>query len=178
MTPHHHQNRLDLQYPIAAIDFEATALTLTSYPIEVGLAIAHGPDSEIEEWSSLILPPAAWDIDAEWDPDAEKLHGIRRRDLRSGKSPGEAMQTLNRMTAGIAIVWCDGGHYDAHWLATLAAAEGVNPAFTLGDAGALFRDDPTSAERLRQHVRDGGARHRAGPDAARICEALKAILEG
>lgn len=115
------QSRL-LQFPIAVIDFEATALTLTSHPIEVGLAIARGSDIAIEVWSALIQPPPQWNISAEWDPDAEKLHVISRRELQSGIPPRQAMTALNRLAVGLDVIWCDGGHYDAYWLNLLAAA--------------------------------------------------------
>jgi hypothetical protein len=178
MTQIHHHHDRHLQFPIAVIDFEATALTLSSYPIEVGLAIARSPESALEEWSSLILPDADWDIDAEWDRDAEKLHGISRRDLRNGITPCEAMLTLNQLTAGNAVLWCDGGYYDVHWLAVLSAASGKRPAFVLGDVAAFLRDRPAEAERYRQSLAHGPTPHRAGPDAMRICKGLKAVLEG
>ena len=47
-------------YPLVTIDFEASALTLQSFPIEVGIAIARGSSSEMEIWSSLIRPEVDW----------------------------------------------------------------------------------------------------------------------
>lgn len=43
--------------PLVVIDFEATALTLESYPIEVGIARIEDEDCcPIVSWSSLIAP--------------------------------------------------------------------------------------------------------------------------
>ena len=163
-------------YPIVVIDFEATALALDSYPIEVGIAILAEPCGEIETRSWLIKPDADWDISARWDPDAERVHGIRRWDLRQGKNPATVMGALNALIPG-SEVWCDGGSYDEAWLMTLAHAAKTEPAFSLRDIGPVLRQDERALNRYQaisvQHPRP----HRAGPDAAAICAALAAAME-
>lgn len=178
MQERYPKQNCSLQFPLAVIDFEATALTATSYPIEVGLAIARTIDSEIEVWSALIQPHPDWDIVGQWDPDAQKLHGISRGDLRCGISTHDAIVTLNRLAAGNAVLWCDGGIYDAQWLAVLSAAGGTNPAFALADVSTFLQNRLANAEQYRRFIADSRVPHRAGPDAKRICEALKAVLEG
>lgn len=69
-------------YPLVTIDFEASALTLQSFPIEVGIAIARSPTGEIETWSSLIRLEEDWAASDQWDPNSERIHGISRRSLR------------------------------------------------------------------------------------------------
>jgi hypothetical protein len=123
-------------------------------------------------WSALIAPAPTWDTDANWDPDAQKIQGISRWQTRQGASPQQVMQTLNVRCKGVGVVWCDGGHYAACWLRTLAEAAGVEPAFSLADISTLFK--PVSAQHQR-YVGDLNvtkAPHRAGPDAARIGAAL------
>lgn len=161
----------DLAFPLIVIDFEATALTLESYPIEVGVAVAAGPFTPITTWSTLIAPQNAWDMTAQWDPDAQRVHGISRRDLRQGMSAREAMIALND-AVGPSDAWCDGGHYDAYWLETLANAAGVRPSFKLCDIGTLLAANPRSASRYREVLARQATPHRAGPDAALICAAL------
>lgn len=158
-------------YPIVVLDFEATALSLDSYPIEVGIAILAEAGGEIETWSWLIKPDADWDMSARWDPDAERVHGISRWDLRQGNDPASVMAALNALIPG-GQVWCDGGPYDEAWLMTLARAAKTEPAFSLRDIGPVLRNDERALARYQaisvQHPRP----HRAGPDAATICAAI------
>jgi hypothetical protein len=60
--------RFPFRLPLAIIDFEASALTLKSYPIEVGVAIATSFSTPIVNWSSLIVPAPNWDLASQWDP--------------------------------------------------------------------------------------------------------------
>jgi len=163
-----------LVFPLVVIDFEATALSLTSYPIEVGVAKMADADAGIDTWSTLIQPAPDWDMDREWDRDAQRIHGIHQWDLRSGKPAAEAMTMLNTF-AGSGAVWCDGRHYDVHWLRRLTDAAGIEPSFKLADVGALL-GDLEQRERYIGLLKATPAPHRAGPDAARICAALQASL--
>ncbi|CAH0497225.1 hypothetical protein NVSP9465_02277 [Novosphingobium sp. CECT 9465] len=168
--------RPQLSFPLFFIDFEASALTLESFPIEVGIAIARGVEGTIETWSTLIAPDPQWTLDDQWDPDAERVHGIRRWDLRHGLSAVEAMAKLNAFVQPNQIVWCDGGHYDAHWLGTLAIAAGIAPAFRLGDIGTMVRTDVEICDLYNAALASSLPPHRAGPDARRLCETLVRAL--
>jgi len=164
-------------FPLAVIDFEASALTLDSYPIEVGIAIMSVPNGEIENRSSLIRPDPRWDLDGQWDPDAAKIHGIRRWDLREGLPAAAVLQKLNaRIPHGVAV-WCDGGHYDEHWLNTLATTASISPSFRLADLGSALHDAQLRARYLGE-VSCKIRPHRAGEDAAQIIEAIaRAIVK-
>jgi len=166
-----------LRFPLVVMDFEASALTLDSYLIEVGVAIAASPSSSIATWSSLIAPDPDWDLTSQWDPDAERMHGISRWDLRQGKTARDVMLALNRLVATNAQVWCDGGHYDAHWLQTLARAAECQLHFALCDIGAAIRADRLRGRYL-EALNRSVAPHRAGPDAERICAALIKLIAG
>jgi hypothetical protein len=159
-------------FPLIVIDFEATALTLESYPIEVGIAVSSGPRAKIEVWSSLIAPHPSWNLDDQWDPDAEKLHGISRRQLRNGAPPSDVMKHLNDMTGVADRVWCDGGRYDSYWLHQLATTARVASCFALCDIGSAMTADPRLRKFYVEHLCRSIAPHRAGPDAKRICAAL------
>ena len=164
------------RFPLAVIDFEATALSLESWPIEVGIAVAPSPDGPVETWSSLILPDPAWDIAAQWDPAAQRVHGITRRDLRDGRDPAEVLADLNARLERPWQVWCDGGQYDRHWLDCLVEAAGIPPSFELADLALPLRQDSALHDCYRDAL-TGPAPHRAGPDAERICRALLQALE-
>lgn len=164
-------------FPLLVIDFEATALTLESYPIEVGLARVEGEGCPIISWSSLIEPAPTWDLKSQWDPDAQRAHGITPWQLRQGADPAHLMRELNRRASDGGTVWCDGGHYDAYWLRTLAAAASVEPEFTLGDIGELLSQFPVAQEAFRRALQRSRPPHRAGPDAHRLCSALAEALE-
>jgi len=165
-----------LDYPLAVIDFEATALALTSYPIEVGLGILVKPGEAITIWSSLIMPAADWDVAAQWDPDAERVHGISRWELREGCEPPLVMAELNARIPAGSTVWCDGGAYDQHWLDVLADAAEVTPTFWLADLAAALRGNPILRERYLTASGRTARPHRAGDDAALICAALAAAI--
>lgn len=163
-------------HPLVVIDFEATALTPSSYPIEVGVARMLHFDTPIDSWSSLLAPDPSWNMALEWDPDAERLHGIARRDLVNGITAAEAMERLNEIIAPIGQAWCDGGHYDHRWLAALAVAAGVQPRFEFRDINAGIGSDQLLAARYQEVLDRSKPPHRAGPDAARICTALAGLI--
>jgi len=165
-------SRFELRFPLVVIDFEATALTLESYPIEVGLATSEAPEARIEVWSTLIAPDASWQLSAQWDPDAERIHGISRWQLRAGAAATAIMDRLNALAGHASTVWCDGGQYDAHWLATLSVVANIEPKFFLRDLRVIFDADPDFEQRYRDILDRSKAPHRAGLDAERICAAL------
>lgn len=168
------QSNGPIGWPIIVVDFEATALTHDSYPIEVGIAVARSLGTEIEAWSSIIAPHQTWNLDDRWDHDAERVHGISRWQVRNGTPADEVMLRLNELAGCASSVWCDGGHYDVYWLAKLAEAACVTPHFALRDIAAVLGDDPQMRERYREQLAQSIAPHRAGPDAKRICAALLA----
>ncbi len=164
-------------FPLAVIDFEATALSLTSYPIEVGIAIATSPQGLVETWSSLVAPDPSWDLSAQWDPEAQRVHGISQRDLRGGLAPTAVLGELNRRLERPFQVGCDGGYYDRYWLDVLVRAAGFPARFELVDLSWATRREPDLRRRYLDAL-SGPAPHRAGPDAIRICTALMAALKG
>lgn len=167
----------ELSWPLIVVDFEATALSTDGYPIEVGMAIAISANSPIETWSTLIKPDPCWLIDDQWDPDAERVHKISRWSLRHGLPPAEALRELNSRVPSGAAVWCDGGYYDAAWLATLAQAADCKPAFELRDLIQAISTDFQLQRRFRE-VRSSDAKpHRAGPDARRLLDDLMAACQ-
>jgi hypothetical protein len=114
------------------LDFEASSLSRDSYPIEVAWSYA---DGSIE--NHLISPETivAW---TEWDPEAERVHGIRRKDLlRSGETPSLVCARMNQELAG-KTVYTDAPSFDGMWLSKLFAACDATPLFELGAVDDLL----------------------------------------
>lgn len=160
------------KWPLIVIDFEASALATEAYPIEVGIAVADKPTTEPFVWSTLIKPDSSWNIDQQWDSDAERIHCIKRWDLRDGFSPREVMIELNRRIPKGATVWCDGGHYDEAWLKALCLASNVIPNFEMHDLTLVWQREAHTRDAYLQMLATTRPVHRAGPDSQRILKTL------
>lgn len=160
------------KWPLIVIDFEASALATDAYPIEVGIAIADTPTSDPVVWSTLVSPAPSWKIDQQWDPDAERIHGITRWELRDGLTARKAMDELNQRIPNGVKVWCDGGHYDKAWLEALSQAADLAPSFELRDLSTDWRCAAQLRECFMQLLASTRAPHRADQDAARVLKAL------
>lgn len=164
-------------WPIATLDFEASALGRNSYPIEVGVCVWAKPDQPIRGWSALIAPTATWLANGKWDAEAAAIHRIRPEELLAGSQPAEVIAALNTIL-GTSRAWCDGGACDRYWARTLADASVIRPTFGLGEWGMLkARLDKNSHERLLQWLEAAPPRHRARDDAERLLKALGQALD-
>lgn len=113
------------------LDFEASSLSPSSYPIQVAYSL---PDGQVECW--LIKPAAAW---GDWDEYAEhEIHQISRSMLNEhGMSPVWVLNRMNSVLQGQTL-YCDGGSLDQRWLTCLAEAAKCSLAFQLQDVRELF----------------------------------------
>lgn len=134
------------------LDFEASGLNLLhTYPIE--LAWYNGTIQR----EFLIIPHPDWG--EYWDPESQMIHNINRNDLYShGEKPKVICEQLNADLNG-KIVWCDGGHYDEHWMRQLLDIAGISPTFQM-------------ASRRGDIPNDAPIVHRALADAKQLWEAL------
>lgn len=149
------------------LDFEASSLRPHSFPIEAGWAVL-SPDGSISVDSRLIKPDPSWD---DWDPEAEKVHGISMAHLYGHGLP--AASVIDDLAAALAgkTVYSD-SERDKLWCRTLFdVAKRGNPFYWKHmDALWVSPDGVTSdiafevATRLVE--RTGPVPHRAGPDAA------------
>lgn len=142
------------------LDIEASGFGGTSYPIEVGIALADG-----RKFCSLIRPLDEW---THWDDDAERLHGITRTVLAAhGRSALEVASQLNQMAAGQTL-YSDGWVVDSPWLTALFYAARVDMAFRLSPLEMILNEaqmecwHPTKERVLAECTQ---ARHRASFDA-------------
>jgi len=128
------------------LDFEASSLAKTSYPIEVGWVFENG-----ETDAFLIRPAPDW---TDWDETAEHVHGISRERLQlEGIAHQDACDRLVR-SLSTHTLFASAPSWDGHWLSMLLRAGG-QPRHLL-----RLRD---TEEVFVEAVRDGlGAS--AGPD--------------
>ena len=161
------------RWPLAVIDFEASGLGSTTYPIEVGVAVWLGPKERVSVWSRLIRPDARWVRDLDWFELSQQVHGISPRDLVDGASPEAVMHELNRRLGGIGQAHCDGGKQDLHWMTTLRMDAGVPATFVLSSLRSSI-PDAGEEDWIRMHdwLKHNPAPHRAGPDVENIVGAI------
>ncbi|ETX13636.1 hypothetical protein OCH239_09395 [Roseivivax halodurans JCM 10272] len=157
--------------PAYFLDFEASSLADTSWPVEIG--IARIVDGEVVADSRLIRPHPTWEPEG-WSDESARLHGINLELLEADGAPAEEVAAWFReRNVGLAIT--DNPHFEQRWLIRLLATDPPFPGvelldydsylrMSLPDAAALGR-----AERARKAA--GPAPHRAGPDAARLAGA-------
>jgi len=158
---------------VLIIDFEASGIGPFSWPIEVGLAWVEA--GEVRSWSSLIRPEPDWSLD-DWDPIAEEVHRIPRRELDRAPAAWSVAEELLRRVAG-RPVFSDAPERDGRWARRLLDAQPRETGLRVLDfdlavwAVCGARGADWAYERL-ERVRTP---HRAGPDAERM---LRAILYG
>src|SRR5262245_10381901 len=91
------------------LDFEASSLSVNSYPIEVAWSLE---DGSIEQH---LISPAAFEGWTDWDPKAEQVHGISREELlTNGESPKSVCGRMNSELFG-ETVYSDAALYDGMW---------------------------------------------------------------
>jgi len=115
------------------LDFEASSLSPQSYPIEIAWSMG---DGSVE---SYLISPDAMESWTDWDPEAERIHGIPRAYLlANGHPPAYVCGVANQRLRG-RIVYCDAPDFDGMWLAKLFAACGdQGPRFELKHADELI----------------------------------------
>jgi hypothetical protein len=167
---------------IAFLDFEASSLGKTSYPIEVAWVFSDGASE-----SFLIRPAPAW---TDWAPEAEAVHGIPRPQLVREGVPHDWVALHMLTTLRDVTLYASAPSWDGQWLSRLLRASGL-PRHALWlkataeaqrraildvlEAGGLpaSRRDAVAGQvsaSLRQDANaDAAPAHRALPDARREC---------
>lgn len=106
----------------------------------------------------------------DWDPRAERLHGITPKMLSDlGVNASVACERLVRELSG-CIVYSDAPDWDAFWLMRLFDAAGRRPTIKLKDFSSLM---PISAAEHKAELIAGAdrlapRRHRAAEDALHL----------
>ncbi|PSJ40386.1 3'-5' exonuclease [Allosphingosinicella deserti] len=99
------------------IDFEASSLSKTGYPIEVGWVFEDGRSE-----NHLIRPAPQW---TDWDEKSEAIHGISRETLERDGTPHDivAAQLVAALTGH--RVFASAPSWDGKWLSALLRAAGL-----------------------------------------------------
>ncbi len=165
---------------IICLDFEASALSDKSYPIEVG--VCNAATTEVRSW--LIKPTDKWQGEGEWVEKGVDVHNIPYADLINKGLPVELVaKELTAYCRGKHIL-SDAPSYDAFWLARLYAALGQPAPFQLFDfydyAHKLAvrkgrRYDIAYAKAEQEAAITCPYKHRAGADARNRAEILRQI---
>lgn len=162
---------------IVFLDFEASGLGKRCFPIEVGWVFEDGRTEE-----HLIRPAPGWE---EWDPEAERIHGLSRERLAREGEPHE--QVAQRMIAALGghALYASAPSWDGQWLSRLLRAAGLpRHALRLRDTEEARREaalaaldgvDPARRDgvlqavmaALEQESRAAAPAHRALADAER-----------
>lgn len=163
-----------LPIPALFLDFEASSLGDSSWPIEIGFAWLDDRWA-VQKESYLIRPHDTWSMEA-WSLMAESIHHIPHGTLvREGKDPATVWHaSLARMARRVTV--SDNPSYESFWMRRLGeAATGNIWAPPIEDMEALFAQTlqakgmDAACEYLARHP----APHRAGKDAARMAMAWR-----
>lgn len=158
------------------LDFEASSLASTSYPIEVAWSL---PDGSIE---SHLVSPAGIEKWTDWSILSQHVHGIPHEELLiRGKAPDWICRRMNEQLAG-QCVYTDNPLYDGMWLAEMFSVTELRVKFHLGlvDKVLFARTYPTPGARalaideiieMKTEARKrAGGQHRAGLDVRYLIE--------
>lgn len=113
------------------IDFEASSLSITSWPIEVGIAKAD--DGQVVVESKLIRPVRGWSED-DWSPESEAVHGIPRSALDDAEPAADVAKWLLKKLNGQVVV-SDAPEFDQMWLDRLLQTAGGQHDIEIAEFG-------------------------------------------
>lgn len=98
------------------LDFEASSLSKTSYPIEIGWVFEDGSAE-----GHLIKPAPSW---TDWDERAAAIHGIAREQLvAEGKPHDEVCRRMVEVLTDHAL-YASAPSWDGKWLSVLLRGSG------------------------------------------------------
>ena len=152
------------------IDVEASGFGRESYPIEVGLVLPDGTPH-----CFLIAPHRSW---TNWDPEAEKVHGIARDTLLTyGRPIPDIAWRLNQLLRE-RTVYSDAWSFDMSWLGKLFDVARERQRFRIASLHELVPQAQLADwDRTKEAViRDLGLqRHRASGDARVLQETWRRL---
>ena len=151
--------------PLLFLDFEASALTPGSWPVEIGWARIE--DGRVSVRAEIIAPRPDWSM-ADWSEVSARVHGIPLAAIRAGR-PADDIAAETDAFAGCEIV-SDNPAWDQRWLDRLRAGR---PRLAVRPFAAALRErlDDAQANALARTLLRAPAPHRAGPDAERLARA-------
>jgi len=156
------------------IDFEASSLSLESWPIEIGMAWIGG--SEVQSWSTLIRPDASWNLD-DWSLRSAEVHNIPYEEVMAApRAVDVAREVWGRLQGKTPV--SDNTEFEQRWMnKLLGLVDTPSPEFLDYDliAHSACHGYPEALDRVYERLERTRAPHRAGKDAERLA---KGILRG
>jgi len=139
------------------LDFEASSLSESSFPIEIAWI-----DQDGRSESHLIRPANTWLEDGcpGWSAVSEKVHGISLQRLMAEGHPvtDVALRVVEVLSAEGALVYSDAPEWDATWLEKLLVAAGSKTIIEVLDVQKVFggacRPLLTSLSHLKDFTRE------------------------
>lgn len=157
----------DLRDIPPVLDFEASSLSDTSYPITVGLVVK----GIIHYW--IIKPKPDW---VDWSLASQAIHGIKRSYLIDhGIEQDEVLREIHEALRGITTTYSDNPYWERRWLSQLGELD-----VEVQDIKELV---PTELHAEWKDVMQAQFKiynlmpHRADHDALAISLALKSLTE-
>lgn len=155
----------------AVLDFEASSLSLESWPIEIGISWLQ--EGRIQTWSSLIRPAPEWEI-SDWSARSATVHGIAREDLLDAPTASAVVNDFFSKLPRKLLV-SDAPEFEARWLARLLTAAGYVDVPQIADYHDVSykQFSGLALDMLYESLSRYPAPHRAGPDSARLAKAWR-----
>ena len=153
------------------IDFEASSLSLESWPVEIGMAWIEG--AGVQSWSSLIQPDPSWDLE-DWSKRSAEIHNIPYEELMTAPAAGEVAEEVFARLSGKTPV-SDNPEFEARWMRKLLTLiEAPSAEFMDYDliARSACYGHPKALDRVYNHLQRAKVPHRARKDAERLAEGI------
>lgn len=161
---------------IRFIDFEASSLSVDSWPIEIGMSWVEGAGTQT--WSSLICPDPTWDLD-DWSLRSAEVHNIPKKEVMAARPAAEVARDVAAMLEGKFLV-SDNPEFEWRWMTKLLSSiGGRSPEFTDYDVitQSACHGHPYALDCLYERLERIKHPHRAGKDAERMARAFLRGLE-
>lgn len=136
------------------LDFEASSLSETSFPVSAGLF----HQGKLRHW--LIKPKKDW---VDWSLQAQSMHGLRKSFLDENGCDADAVFREIVDLVGVSDLYSDNPYWENFWLSVLGKHSiefknifGLAPSLTM-DELFLMRDDVLVDSRLTPHRADHDA---------------------
>lgn len=149
------------------LDFEASSLSDTSYPISAGLVVA----GQVYYW--VIKPRADW---IDWSLESQAIHGLRRSFIEEHGIPAHQVYAeITEKLNGHEVIYSDAPAWESLWLQRLGVFN-----LRIADIGELIGNDQRasfSSELTKTFENNKLTQHRADHDAWAIALTVEKLLK-
>lgn len=148
------------------LDFEASSLSDTSYPISAGLVVA----GQVYYW--IIKPEPDW---IDWSLQSQAIHGLKRSFLEEHGVPAHQVYVeITEKLNGYQVIYSDAPAWEGLWLQRLGAFN-----IRIADIGELIGNDQRdgfSSELAKTFANNKLTQHRADHDALAMALTVEKLL--